>query len=72
MRCGVADIHSSNLAFRWLWRRPAAAGRSRLLAWEHPHAAGEALKQTNKQKQKTKNPPKKPQKTQIEGPHFPS
>ena len=31
----------------WLWRRPAAIALIQLLAWELPHAGGEALKSKN-------------------------
>jgi len=33
-----------DLALLWLWCRPAAPAPIRPLAWEPPHAAGEALK----------------------------
>ena len=34
----------------WLWWRPAATALIRPLAWEHPYAAGVALKSKNKPK----------------------
>ena len=38
----------SDLAFLWLWCRPAAAAPIRPLAWELPYAAGAALKKKKK------------------------
>ena len=35
-------------ALLWLWCRPAATAPVRLLAWDPPYAAGEALKRQNK------------------------
>ena len=32
----------------WLWRRPAAEALIQLLAWEHPYAAGGAVKRKKK------------------------
>ena len=37
----------------WLWRRPAAVALIRPLAWEHPYAAGVALKSKKKEKKTT-------------------
>ena len=42
LRCG------SDPALLWLWRRPAAVALIRPLAWEHPYAAGAALKRKKK------------------------
>ena len=53
MSCGVSRIHSSDLAWLWLWCRPAATAPSRPLAWEPPYASGVALEKT-----KQKNPKK--------------
>ena len=51
MSCGVGHRHSSDLAWLWPWRRPAATAPIRPLAWETPYATGVALKEiTNKQK----------------------
>ena len=44
MSCGVGHRHGSDLALLWLWRRLAAVAPIRSLAWEHPYAAGAALK----------------------------
>ena len=58
MSCGVGHRHGSDLMLLWLWHRPAATALIRPLAWEHPHAAGAALKgQKTKNKNKTKFPP---------------
>jgi len=42
--CGVGHIHGSDIAFLWLWYRPAAAALMGSLAWEPPYAVGTALK----------------------------
>ena len=55
MSYGVGCRHGSNLALRWLWCRPAAAGPIRLLALEPPYAMDVALKKMSKDKTKTKN-----------------
>ena len=41
----------------WLWSRPAATARIRLLAWKSPYTTGATIEKTDKgkQKQKTKN-----------------
>ena len=51
MSCGVGGRCSSDPELLWLWCRPAAEAPIQPLAWEHPYAAGAALKrqQTNKQ-----------------------
>ena len=51
MSCGVGHRRGLDLMLLWLWHRPAAVAPIRPLAWEPPHAAGEALK---RQKTKTK------------------
>ena len=38
----------------WLWHRPEATALIRPLAWEPPHAEGEALEKT-KEKKKRRN-----------------
>ena len=43
-----------DLAWLWLWCRLTAAAPIRCLAWELPHAAGEALKRQKKKKKKGK------------------
>ena len=48
MSCGVGCRHSLDLAFLWLWHRPAAVAPIRHLAWEPPYATGVALKKINK------------------------
>ena len=55
--CGVGHSHGSDPALLWLWRRLADAALIRLLAWELPQAAGDALKSKKKNKtNKQKNP----------------
>ena len=48
MSCGVGRRHRSDLAFLWLWCRPAATALIRPLAWEPPYARGVALKTKKK------------------------
>ena len=48
MSCGVGHRHSLDLAFLWLWHRPAVAGPIRPLTWELPYALGAALKRKRK------------------------
>ena len=48
MRCGVCHRHSSDLAWLWLWHRPAATVPIRPLAWEFPYASSVALKRPKK------------------------
>ena len=47
MSCGVGSRCSSDLALLWLWCRLATVALIRPLAWEPPHAIGEALKSKN-------------------------
>ena len=54
MSCGVGRRCGSDPVLLWLWRRPAAAALIRPLAWEPPYAVGEALKRTERQKNKNK------------------
>ena len=55
-----------DLAFLWLWCRPAATALMRPLAWHPPYAVGVALKrQTTKRK-------KKKRKMSVEGEGQPS
>ena len=49
---GVGCRCSLDLAFLWLWRKPAATAPIQLLAWELPFAVGAALKRKKKQKTK--------------------
>ena len=53
MNYGVGRRPGSDLAWLWLWCRPAATAPIRPLAWEPPYAAGLALKRTKKKKKKT-------------------
>ena len=48
MSCGVGCKRGLDLASVWLWCRPAVATVIQLLAWEHPCAAGMALKRKKK------------------------
>ena len=50
MSHGVGHKHSSDLAFLWLWFRPAAVAPIRPLSWEFPYASGVALKKPKKKK----------------------
>ena len=54
MSCGVGRRCSSDLAFLWLWCRPAATAPILPLAWELPYAMGAALKRQKKKKKKKK------------------
>ena len=54
MSCGVGRRRGSDPALLWLWRRPVAAALIGPLAWEPPYAAGAALEQAKRQKDKTK------------------
>ena len=55
MICGVGRRRGLDLAWLWLWRRPAAAALIGPLAWEPPYAMGVALKTKNKTKQNRTN-----------------
>ena len=60
MSCGVGRRLSLDLAWLWLWQRPAAIAPIRPLAWEPPHAIGAAQEMAKRQKkQKTKKNQKK-------------
>ena len=50
MSCGVGHRLSLDPVLLWLWDRPVAVALIRPLAWEHPCAVGEALKEKNKYK----------------------
>ena len=52
MSCGVGRRCSSDPVLLWLW--PVATAPIQPLAWEHPYAAGAALK-SQKDKNKQKN-----------------
>ena len=54
MSSGLGSRHGLGPTLLWLWRRRAAAALIGPLAWELPYAAGAALKQKAKNKQKTK------------------
>ena len=63
MSYGVGRRLGSDLAFLWLWCRPAAAARIRPLAWEPPYAVGAALQKAERPKKKKKE--RKPMETWI-------
>ena len=44
MSYGIDRRHNSDPVLLWLWCRPATVALIRPLAWEHPYAAGVALK----------------------------
>ena len=46
MSSGVGHRRGSDLAWLWLWCRPAAVALIRPLVWEPPYATGAALKKT--------------------------
>ena len=50
MSCGVGCRRGWDPEWLWLWRRPVATAPIRPLAWEHPCAAGAALKRQKKKK----------------------
>ena len=52
MSYGVGRRCGSDLTLLWLWCRPMATAPIRPLAWEHPYAAGAALKRQKKKKKK--------------------
>ena len=52
MSCGVGRRRVWDLALLWLWCRLAGTDPIQLLAWEPPHASGEALKRQKKKKKK--------------------
>ena len=54
MRCPRLAQWVKDLALSWLWCRPAAIAPIRPLAWEPPYATGEALKNTQKKKEREK------------------
>ena len=52
MNCGVVCRHSWDLAWLWLWHRPAAAAPIQPPAWELPYAKGVVLKKKKKERRK--------------------
>ena len=52
MSCGVGCRQGSDPVLLWLWCRPVATAPIQPLAWEHPYAAGAALKRPKKKKKK--------------------
>ena len=58
MSCGVGCRCTSDLALLWLWHRLAAVAAIQPLAWEHPYAAGVALRKKERKKRKELGFPK--------------
>ena len=57
MSCGIGGRRGSDPELLWLWRRLVATAQIGSLAWEPPYAAGGALEDKNKQRNKqTKKP----------------
>ena len=56
MSCGVGLRCGLDPALLWLWVRPAAAALIRPLVWEHPPAAGAAVKRKKKKNQSHPQP----------------
>ena len=54
MSCCVGCRCGSDPVLLWLWHRPAATVLIGPLAWEHPYAAGSALKDKRPKKIKSK------------------
>ena len=52
MSCGVGHRRGSDPSLLWLWCMPAAVALIGPLAWEHPYAAGAALKSQKKKTNK--------------------
>ena len=68
MSYGVGQRRGSDLAWLWLWYRPAATALIRLLAWEPPHATGAAIEKKQKQKDQKNKEKKYETLTAINGP----
>ena len=52
MSCGIGRRRGLDPALLWLWCRPVATAPIRRLAWDSPYAAGAALEQAKKKKEK--------------------
>ena len=52
MSCGVGCRSGLDPVLLWLWHRLAATAPIRPLAWEPPHAPGEAQEMAKRQKKK--------------------
>ena len=52
LSCGAGRRHGSDLAWLWLWHRPAATAPIPTPSWKLPHAVGVALKKQKKKKKK--------------------
>ena len=50
MSCGIGHRRGLDLAWLWLWGRPAAVAPIRHLAWEPPYALGATLKSKKRKK----------------------
>ena len=51
---GLRHRHSSDLAWLWLWHRPAATAPIRPLAWERSYISGAVQEMAKRQKKKKK------------------
>ena len=54
MSCDAGHRLGLDLAWLWLWCRPADTAMIRPLAWELPHAVGGALRRQKTKKRKVK------------------
>ena len=54
MSCGIGHRCCSDLAFQWLWNRPAAVAHLQPLAGELSYASSAVLKSKKKKKEKRK------------------
>ena len=54
MSCGVGLRCGLDPMLLWLWRRLAATGPIKPLAWEPPYATGVTLEKAKRQQQKKK------------------
>ena len=59
MSGGVGHRHGLDLAWLWLWCRPAGVAPIRPLAWEPPYATHAALKRPPKKKKSRKGKKKR-------------
>ena len=56
MSCAAGCRRGLDLAWLWLWRRPAAVALIPPLAWEPPYALGAALVKTKQNKEISLDP----------------
>ena len=65
MSCDVGRRRGSDPALLWLWPRPGATAQIRPLAWESPHAAEAAQRNSKKTKKKRKRKRKEKKKRKL-------